>query len=189
MWLFSDWKCGGSLPFKLHAGQFMLGRSASCKIVVLDSSLSRVHGRLTVNPAGDMHFLDLGSRNGTFVNGKRVSECNLRPSDDLRAGLVPLRIAAAVDQMPVFDEEQGSTRKTRVSPSHESDHCTATLTVHQQIVLKLVIQGLSDDQIASTLDRSYYTVRNHLKALFLRFGVHSRQQLTAKLGRTKYFEA
>ena len=50
-----------------------------------DARASRNHARLEVT-AGELHVHDLGSKNGTYVNGQRVTTALLRPGDRLRAG-------------------------------------------------------------------------------------------------------
>jgi len=50
----------------------VIGRSSSCDLPVMDASMSRRHARLFLTPEGWM-VEDLGSRNGTLVNGDRIS--------------------------------------------------------------------------------------------------------------------
>ena len=65
MWLISASPVGGNLPFELKAGDFDIGRSKECDIIILDSSVSPIHARLRVSPAGKLHLADLGSKNGS----------------------------------------------------------------------------------------------------------------------------
>lgn len=69
-------------------GPTLLGRSVDADIAVRDASLSRWHCRF--EPAGDppnvWTVVDLGSRNGTFLNGRRVHRAVLHDGDLLRAG-------------------------------------------------------------------------------------------------------
>ena len=59
--------------------------------VVLDSlSVSREHARLL--QADGLYIEDLGSRNGTFVNGQRVQRARVHPGDRVRLGATELRI-------------------------------------------------------------------------------------------------
>ena len=59
--------------------------------VVLDSlSVSREHARLL--QADGLYIEDLGSRNGTFVNGQRVQRARVRPGDRVRLGATELRV-------------------------------------------------------------------------------------------------
>lgn len=49
-----------------------LGRLASNDIVVAEVSVSKVHASFSLDPGHDATIVDLGSRNGTTVNGKRI---------------------------------------------------------------------------------------------------------------------
>ena len=59
----------------------VVGRSPSCEIAVADSRASRRHAKLQVQ-AGKLHIADLGSRNGTFVNGERIDSARLLEAGD-----------------------------------------------------------------------------------------------------------
>src|SRR3954466_16119414 len=58
-----------------------------------DSEISRVHARVYHDPSGQLTVEDLGSTNGTFVNGKPTSAPPpLRPGDELRVGQTTLGV-------------------------------------------------------------------------------------------------
>jgi transcriptional regulator with PAS, ATPase and Fis domain len=62
-----------------------IGRDDSCSIELRSKTLSRRHAEL--RPVGKLWLVeDLGSRNGVFVNGKRVERTALNPGDTLRVG-------------------------------------------------------------------------------------------------------
>jgi two-component system, cell cycle response regulator len=67
-----------------------VGRGAGCALLLTDASVSRRHARLAFVD-GELRVEDLGSRNGTRVNGKDVREGRLRPGDRLEVGSVLLR--------------------------------------------------------------------------------------------------
>lgn len=70
----------------LRAGaETRLGRALDNDIVVGHSSVSRHHASIVANN-GSFMLRDLGSQNGTFVAGKRVSESALRDGDAVRLG-------------------------------------------------------------------------------------------------------
>ncbi|MBL8112675.1 MAG: FHA domain-containing protein, partial [Acidobacteria bacterium] len=56
----------------LRTGTWVFGRSSSADVFVRDQSLSRLHARLRIDPSGEVSVEDMGSHNGTFLNGRRV---------------------------------------------------------------------------------------------------------------------
>jgi pSer/pThr/pTyr-binding forkhead associated (FHA) protein len=64
----------------------VVGRAPDCDIVLLDKSVSRAHASIVLAASGPA-IRDLGSRNGTWVNGLRIgSDRRLRPGDRVRFG-------------------------------------------------------------------------------------------------------
>lgn len=60
--------------FPLGAGQsWAIGRGDGCTVMLDSRSVSRLHALIQRRDAGDLALVDLGSRNGSFVNGSRVS--------------------------------------------------------------------------------------------------------------------
>lgn len=66
-------------------GELLLGRSRDCDVVLGEESVSRRHACLLFR---DGHWVirDLGSTNGTTVNGVTVGRCCLRPGDRVTLG-------------------------------------------------------------------------------------------------------
>ena len=59
------------ISYQVAPGETLIGRSDACAIVVKHSSVSRLHAALRLTDKG-LLIEDLGSRNGTAVNGKRL---------------------------------------------------------------------------------------------------------------------
>ncbi len=77
---------------KLADGVTTLGRHDDCLIRIKSSQVSRRHCEI-VEVGGKLMVRDLGSSNGTFVNGKRVlGQQPLKPGDELTVGAVTLRV-------------------------------------------------------------------------------------------------
>src|SRR3954471_19444560 len=58
-----------------------------------DSEISRVHARVFHDPSGRLIVEDLGSTNGTFVNGNRISgQQALNPGDEVRVGQTTMSV-------------------------------------------------------------------------------------------------
>jgi len=73
---------GGGDPIPLLKKLLLVGRRESCDVVLRFSNVSAHHCQLYVNQ-GYWFVKDLGSRNGTKVNGTRVTEKRVDPGDTL----------------------------------------------------------------------------------------------------------
>ncbi len=63
-----------------------IGRSNSNDVVIKDTFVSGSHCSITMDDKGVFYLQDLGSSNGTFVNGKRVQQAWLRSNDIVKLG-------------------------------------------------------------------------------------------------------
>lgn len=95
-----------------------IGRSVRNDICLEDPFASRLHAELRIE--GDTYFLsDLGSANGTFVNGQRLSETvQVFPGDRIRVGETVIDIQSAKESAP--PTEEGRTVMTEVIASPET---------------------------------------------------------------------
>jgi predicted component of type VI protein secretion system len=76
------------------AGRLVVGRAVECDVTLTDPTISRRHAELrNGGDAGAMFVRDLGSRNGTFRNGKRIDVAELHAGDSVTFGAVTLRVA------------------------------------------------------------------------------------------------
>ncbi|MEX0716345.1 MAG: SpoIIE family protein phosphatase [Planctomycetaceae bacterium] len=85
---------GQSQPFSLGDGETVIGRHPECAVQIPSNMVSRKHARVVRD--GDGYFVeDLGSGNGTFVNGNRIAERTpLKHEDRIKLGPVLLRFEA-----------------------------------------------------------------------------------------------
>jgi pSer/pThr/pTyr-binding forkhead associated (FHA) protein len=81
------------LTFRLPPGAVKtIGRSTGAEFIVDAALVSRLHCQLTAT-AESLHVKDLGSTNGTFVNGHRVNAAQLKPGDRLSIGRMELLVS------------------------------------------------------------------------------------------------
>jgi adenylate cyclase len=71
----------------------IVGRGVGSDIAVYDPTISRRHAELVAGPDGVV-LKDLGSSNGTYVNGRRVTTARLSPNDAVTFGKVGFRLEA-----------------------------------------------------------------------------------------------
>jgi len=78
--------------FDLGEGSFIVGRDASADMSLPnENSISRKHAQIT-RSGNSIVVKDLGSTNGTFVNGLKLNgETTLRPGDTIQFGAVRFR--------------------------------------------------------------------------------------------------
>lgn len=78
-----------------------------CELVIADKAVSRIHFELDPAPDG-LWVRDLGSRNGTYVNGVLVSEARVPAGSVLRVGTTDISVAYGNPEPPV-DPTSGLT--------------------------------------------------------------------------------
>jgi len=79
----------------VRGDQFTLGREGTTNLVLRDAKASRRHASLRELPDGRVELTDLGSRNGTFVNGQQVfGSIVLNGGEEIRIGDTVLRAHA-----------------------------------------------------------------------------------------------
>ena len=91
---------GRRQEYPLHEGAMTIGRGLECDITIVSASVSRRHSVCTFQN-GQLSLRDLGSRNGTFVNGRPVQEAVVHPGETVRLGKVILRFVEADEAVPL----------------------------------------------------------------------------------------
>ena len=95
------------LTFRLLPGSLKtVGRAPGVDFVVDAALVSRVHCRLTLSDANQLELEDLGSTNGTFLNGKKVAKALLSDGDKLTVGRVEFVVNAE------SNDQRGGNPKT-----------------------------------------------------------------------------
>ena len=70
-----------------------IGRLSSAHLCIEDERVSRIHAVIEVAGDGSVSIIDMGSVEGTFVNGKRVSKCALSTGDTIVLGDTTIEFA------------------------------------------------------------------------------------------------
>ncbi|HEY1335114.1 MAG TPA: FHA domain-containing protein [Myxococcaceae bacterium] len=81
---------GGEFPLKMSR-QVTIGRSSELDMVLVEDMVSRKHAKITVGP-GKVLIEDLGSTNGTFVNGEKIRQARLKEGDRILIGTSILKL-------------------------------------------------------------------------------------------------
>lgn len=124
---------------RLPDGENIVGRDEQAQIRIASEEVSRKHCVLTVQGT-HLRVRDLGSRNGTFVNGRPITEeVELQPGDHLVIGPMGFQLHAAAAEPA--EGKPAPARKPGKSPSQKlsDDEIAAWL-------------GLGGDEASSTSD-------------------------------------
>src|SRR5215210_97800 len=83
---------------EVQGNEFTIGREAGADYVISDGKASRLHAAIRPLPDGRATLVDLGSSNGTFVNGQRIQSQLLTGNEQVQIGdtvIVPVVQSAA----------------------------------------------------------------------------------------------
>ena len=96
MWILaSDAPGVEPVTFRMPPGSVKtIGRSTGAEFMVDAALVSRLHCQLSAT-VDTLHVKDLGSTNGTYVNGRRVTSAELHEGDRLAVGRVELTVSRA----------------------------------------------------------------------------------------------
>ena len=120
--------------FPLDAGQsWTIGRGDGCAVMLDSRSVSRLHALIQRRDGGDYSLVDLGSRNGCFVNSQRVS--------------LP-RILGDGDRLAFGDQEllfrSARNRGSDAAPPGASTRNAPTAAMHMQSLATILVVDLRD---------------------------------------------
>ena len=112
--------------WRLQEGTYVIGRSPECDLVITDDTVSRRHARIEIIDEQTVNLIDLGSHNGTTVNGIRVTDpVKLSHNDIVALGKVELKlttgeISGIKDNLVSISEVDDDLTKATLLPMREA---------------------------------------------------------------------
>jgi pSer/pThr/pTyr-binding forkhead associated (FHA) protein len=107
---------GGEVP--LNRKELVVGRSSDLDLVLIEDMVSRRHARFLVDGTA-VTLQDLGSTNGTFVNGEKVKQSRLSPGDRILIGTSILKLViTSTPGTDSLDPQGVRDRLEKVAASH-----------------------------------------------------------------------
>ncbi|MCA9053646.1 MAG: FHA domain-containing protein [Planctomycetaceae bacterium] len=152
-------------PTPLPSGELILvGRGEQCDLRLADPSASRVHCRL-LSRDGKVILTDAGSRWGTFVNGERVTDCELQTGDEITIGETTLRLAVTSTPDASTLARPSQLRRDGPAPAglpqaaptrvdRERDHRDAVRRQHPLRAADFLGQSFADCQVEELIART-----------------------------------
>ncbi len=102
----------------------IIGRSASIEIVLMEDMVSRKHSKITFDN-GKIQLEDLGSTNGTFVNGEKISKIAIEKGD---------RILIGTSIMKVVEMQNGGSSEAKATRAASQPPYQTTKTVSKNTI-------------------------------------------------------
>jgi hypothetical protein len=94
---------GGEFPLKADK-QVIVGRSSELDMVLVEDMVSRKHAKIVIS-GGKVTIEDLGSTNGTFVNGEKVKQARLKEGDRILIGTSILKLVVSTATAETTDAQ------------------------------------------------------------------------------------
>jgi pSer/pThr/pTyr-binding forkhead associated (FHA) protein len=123
-------KDGSYTAFPLPSNVTVIGRRHACDLRIPLTPVSKRHCQLSCS-GETMVIRDLGSRNGTYLNGNRIDEAEVKPGDYLQVGPLMFLIQIGgqpeeisppkqlTKEVPKKEKPQADAKHTDTSPSSD----------------------------------------------------------------------
>ena len=155
---------GGEFPLRPHR-EIIIGRSSDLDMVLVEDMVSRKHAKITTDET-TVTIQDLGSTNGTFVNGEKVRKADLKDGDRILIGTSIIKIVFVDGEATSSISENEARNKMAVAANKKAAPKSMAGSI-EEIPLPDLLQLLSTSRKSGVL-----VVRSdqHLGRLFFRKG-------------------
>jgi hypothetical protein len=139
---------GGEFPLRMGR-EIIIGRSSDLDMVLVEDMVSRRHAKITTTN-GEIAIQDLGSTNGTFVNGEKVSRSRLAEGDRILVGTSIIKLVAA-DPSQAHHHSEAEARQRLQQGARQSTSGRPMSGVIEEIPLPDLLQLLSTSRKSGVL--------------------------------------
>ena len=174
----------------VNVPKLLIGRSEECALRLADTAVSRCHPLLE-QTATTLLIRDLGSRNGTLLNGHPVGrehDQEVREASPVQINPYHLRIffdPAHVERDLAPPDDSTASLSMPAAVASEVERIERQLTPAERLVYEALLEGLGRKDIAKLLGIRTGTVHTHTKSIFKTFQVESHPLLIAKCTRQR----
>ena len=117
---------GGEFPVP-ESGEIVIGRSSELDMVLVEDMVSRRHAKISVE-GGDIFLEDLGSTNGSFVNGEKITRTKLAEGDRILIGTSIIKVVTSDGSASVVDAQaQMSAAASSARPAAAGSTMTGSI--------------------------------------------------------------
>lgn len=120
---------GGEIPLVAER-ELVIGRSSDLDLVLVEDMVSRKHAKITTT-GGQLVIVDLGSTNGTFVNGEKIKRQKLKEGDRVLIGTSIIKVISQAESSvdaSTFDPAQVRSMMEGVAAQQRGATMSGTIT-------------------------------------------------------------
>lgn len=140
---------GGEFPLRMNR-EIIIGRSSDLDMVLVEDMVSRRHAKITTTDA-DILIQDMGSTNGTFVNGEKIAgRARLTEGDRILVGTSIIKVVG-VDSDIASQSEAEARRRLEAGAQRQSTSGRPMSGVIEEIPLPDLLQLLSTSRKSGVL--------------------------------------
>ncbi len=157
---------GGEFPLRMNR-EIIIGRSSDLDMVLVEDMVSRRHAKISSTEA-EVYIQDMGSTNGTFVNGEKIAgRAQLHEGDRILVGTSIIKVVAVEGQLANQSEAEARRRLEAGAQQRQATSGRPMSGVIEEIPLPDLLQLLSTSRKSGVL-----TVNNgvSLGKIYLRKG-------------------
>ena len=139
---------GGEFPLRPNR-EIVIGRSSDLDMVLVEDMVSRKHAKIVTDEKG-VAIQDLGSTNGTFVNGEKIRKVDLKDGDRILIGTSIIKLVAVSGEgMQVLSEKEARS-KMQTAANHRPSPKSMSGNI-EEIPLPDLLQLLSTSRKSGVL--------------------------------------
>jgi len=153
---------GGEYPLQ-DARDLVIGRSSDLDMVLIEDMVSRKHAKISLQD-GAITIADLGSTNGTFVNGEKVKKVQLKEGDRVLIGTSILKLVTVQRTAQPIDARAAQQQLERTAAAQERRGRSAVQGRLEEVPLVDLLQLLSTSKkTGAIVIQGYRGGRVHLR--------------------------
>ena len=139
---------GGEFPLRPHR-EIVIGRSSELDMVLVEDMVSRKHAKILTDDK-NVTIQDLGSTNGTFVNGEKVRSCEIKDGDRILIGTSIIKLVAMAGETPSSITENEARSRLAVAANKRPTAKSMSGSI-EEIPLPDLLQLLSTSRKSGVL--------------------------------------
>jgi pSer/pThr/pTyr-binding forkhead associated (FHA) protein len=140
---------GGEFPLRMDR-EIVIGRSSDLDMVLVEDMVSRKHAKISTS-GGQIVISDMGSTNGTFVNGEKVKQLRLKEGDRILVGTSILKLVSVDGVAAQATEAEARQRLDNAGKKGEKDKGKPMTGSIEEIPLPDLLQLLSTSKKSGVL--------------------------------------